>query len=307
MISPTQLNYIFALLKHRNFQRAAEACHVTQPTLSMQLKKVEETIGYKIFDRDTLPITLTSEGERLLPVLIELQDRYEMLEIEVQKLRGNYKEEIRIGMLPTISNYLIPELYSKWKEELEEINLDIIELTTTEILEAMRERTIDAGILAGPLEEFSFAEHILYNEEVLVYAPYIKEKEIEKEDLDTEHPWLLGEGNCLRAQMIHFCNLSKTHKSGWNYEGGNLHLLTKMVKQEGGYTLIPDNYRSILNLEQKDIKQIKGHTPYRQIVGIHLKSNTKREAITSLMATIRRRLYKPNQRLNSGELLPWTN
>src|SRR5690554_7486333 len=97
MISPVQLSYIFALLKHKNFQRAADACHVTQPTLSMQLKKAEEAIGFKIIDRDTNPISLTYSGQQLFPVLSSIQSAYDELEIKVQKLKGTYKAEIRIG------------------------------------------------------------------------------------------------------------------------------------------------------------------------------------------------------------------
>lgn len=307
MISSVQLQYFFALLKHRNFQRAAEACHVTQPTLSMQLKKVEDTLGYKIIDRDTMPLSLTEKGKKLLPALSNLQESYDLLDLEVRKLSGDYKENIRMGMLPTISNYLIPELYSKWKKDLEGINLDIVELTTDELLVAVQEKTIDVGILAGPFDEYSFAEHILYNEEILVYAPFIKDDEITMDQLDRERPWLLGEGNCLRTQMIHFCDLKQSEKTEWHYEGGNLHLLTKMVRQEGGYTLIPSLYVQVLNIDKKDLKRIKEHTPIRQIVGIHLKRNTKREAISNLMRAIRRRLFKPQADFKNVELLPWNN
>src|SRR5690554_3192598 len=256
MISPVQLSYIFALLKHKNFQRAAEACHVTQPTLSMQLRKAEEIIGYKIIDRDTNPISLTAAGKQLYPTLSAIQSTYDDLEVEIQKLKGTYKSEIRIGIIPTISNYLVPELYAKWQDQIGDMHLDIIELTSPNLLTALKEKTIDFGIMAGPVEDTSFQQQILYDEEILIYAPSISAKEITLEKLENKHPWLLSPGNCLRTQMVNFCNLDERLKTEWNYEGGNLNLLTKMVEQEGGYTLIPEHYLPYLDIPSKDIKLI---------------------------------------------------
>ena len=305
MISPVQLSYIFALLKHKNFQRAADACHVTQPTLSMQLKKAEEAIGFKIIDRDTNPISLTYSGQQLFPVLSSIQSAYDELEIKVQKLKGTYKAEIRIGIIPTISNYLVPELYAKWQDQIEDVHLDISELTSPNLLEALKNKNIDLGIMAGPVEDLSLDQQILYNEEIFIYAPTIKGKEIQIEELEHEHPWLLSEGNCLRTQMINFCKLDQKTQSEWNYEGGNLHLLTKMVEQEGGYTLIPSYYLPYLNLEQQHIKRIKHHTPIRQIVGLHLKRNTKKEDIVKIMRIIQRSKNVGQKELTNVELLPW--
>jgi len=305
MISPVQLSYIFALLKHKNFQRAADACHVTQPTLSMQLKKAEEALGYKIINRDTNPISLTDAGKKLYPTLSAIQMAYDELEVQVQKLKGTYKSEIRIGIIPTISNYLVPELYAKWQDQIGDVHLDISELTSPNLLAALKEKSIDFGIMAGPVDDASLDQQILYNEEVFIYAPTLKGKEINLEQLENERPWLLSEGNCLRTQMINFCKLDNAKKSEWNYEGGNLHLLTKMVEQEGGYTLIPSYYLPHLNLNFQHIKRITDHTPIRQIIGLHLKRNTKKEDIVKIMRIIQRSKNVGQKKLENVELLPW--
>jgi LysR family hydrogen peroxide-inducible transcriptional activator len=305
MISPVQLSYIFALLKHKNFQRAADACHVTQPTLSMQLKKAEDALGYKIINRDTNPISLTDAGEKLYPDLSAIQSAYDELEVQIERLKGTYKSEIRIGIIPTISNYLVPELYAKWQDQIGDVHLDISELTSPNLLAALKNKTIDFGIMAGPVEDSSLDQQILYNEEVLIYLPTIKEKTIKLEQLENEHPWLLSPGNCLRTQMINFCKLDSAKKSEWNYEGGNLHLLTKMVEQEGGYTLIPFFYLPHLNLNPKHIKKIKDHTPIRQIIGLHLKRNTKKEDIVKIMRIIQRNKSFGKEILENVEVLPW--
>lgn len=305
MISPVQLSYIFALLKHKNFQRAADACHVTQPTLSMQLKKAEEAMGYKIINRDTNPISLTDAGKQLYPTLFSIQAAYDELEVQVQKLKGTYKAEIRIGIIPTISNYLVPELYAKWQDQIGDVHLDISELTSPNLLAALKDKTIDFGIMAGPVDDTSLDQQILYNEEVFIYAPTLKGKEINLEQLENERPWLLSEGNCLRTQMINFCKLDSAKKSEWNYEGGNLHLLTKMVEQEGGYTLIPSYYLPHLNLDPKNIKKIQNHSPIRQIIGLHLKRNTKKDDIVKIMRIIQRSKNTGQKELENVELLPW--
>lgn len=305
MISQVQISYILALLKYNNFQRAAESCHVTQPTLSMQIKKAEETIGYQIINRDTNPISLTEEGEKLYPNLLDIQESFESLEINVLKLRGIYKAEIRLGIIPTISSYLVPELYAQWKKELGHLHLDIKELTSEILIESLRSKEIDFGIMAGPLEDPSINQQILYNEEILIYAPTIKGKTIHLEQLEDMNPWLLSPGNCLRTQMINFCKLNKLPNKEWNYEGGNLQLVIKMVEQEGGYTLIPAYYLPYLELNPDHIKKIQGVTPIRQIIGLHLTKNTKREAIIKIMRTIQRSKNDHTNSINNPELLPW--
>ncbi|PWH81284.1 LysR family transcriptional regulator [Brumimicrobium oceani] len=305
MISPVQLSYIFALLKHKNFQRAADACHVTQPTLSMQLKKAEDTLGYKIINRDSNPISLTKAGKQLYPKLSAIQQAYDELDIQIQRLKGTYKAEIRIGIIPTISNYLVPELYAKWQDEIGDVHLDISELTSPNLLTALKEKTIDFGIMAGPVEDSNLDQQILFNEEVLIYAPNIKNHTIKLEELENEYPWLLSPGNCLRTQMINFCKLDSAKKSEWNYEGGNLHLLTQMVEQQGGYTLVPQYYIPHLNLNPEDLKKVVDHTPIRQIIGLHLKRNTKKEDIVKIMRIIQRSKSGKNKLLENVELLPW--
>lgn len=305
MISQAQLEYILALLKHNNFQRAAEECHVTQPTLSMQLKKAEESIGYKIINRDTTPISLTDAGKQLLPQFTTILDGFEHLDIEIQKLKGTYKAEVRIGVIPTISNYLVPELYAKWKNQLDEVRLDIIELTSEQLLLALRNKEVDLGIMAGPLNDSQFESQILYHEEIKVYAPRIKSKKVTLQQLEKEQPWLLSPGNCLRTQMINLCQVKDKNTDLWNYEGGNLPLLTKMVEQEGGYTLIPSQFIPYLNIDQTALKKIENHSPIRQVIGLHLKRNTKKKDIQQILRIIQRNKSNSEISLERADLLPW--
>lgn len=306
MISIAQIEYINALIETRNFQRAAELCFVTQPTLSMQIKKAENVLGGQLFNRDTNPISLTSFGKRILPYLEEISMDYQQLNNEIKRLQGTYKAEIRIGIIPTVAGYLVPELYQDWQEQLGSIQLDIVELKTTDLIEAIQQKKIDFGIMAGPLNDHQINAQQLFNEEILVYCPEIKSKTVQTKDLDGLKPWLLSEGNCLRTQMVSFCNVNTLQKNEWHYQGGSLDILIRMVNIEGGYTLIPSNFKNMLSIDPADLKAMKDPTPIRQIIGINLSRNTKFEHIKLLIRLIQRK--KSNNKLHLGqtEILPWS-
>lgn len=305
MISLTQLNYILNLLKHQNFQAAADASYVTQPTLSMQLKRAEDIIGFKIINRDTNPISLTDSGKKLLPLLLELKNSYDNLEIGIRKLEGTYKAEIRIGIIPTVSNYLVPEFYSKWKKEIHNVSLDIKEVTSEKLIQEVKNKTLDFGIMAGPLEDTSFQQQILFHEEIQIYTSEIEETTISLKQLKGLNPWLLGEDNCLRTQMIQFCQLDEGLEKDWKYEGGNLNVLVRMAEQEGGYTLVPQYASSVLNVNQDNLKRILHPMPFRQIIGFHLKRNSKSEHLNKIMQIIQQNKNLEQPILENSQILPW--
>lgn len=305
MISKAQIEYIIALNKLKSFQKASEACFVTQPTLSMQLKKAEDTLDYKLFDRSKSPIELTPIGEKILPELHQILESYENLTTSIDKLKGSFKAEVRIGIIPTIAVYLVPQLYKDWQKKLTGIKLIISELKSSQILEQLEDRSIDIGIMAGPITKQSLKSQILFNEEICIYAPKLNRKTITVEELQELKPWLLSQGNCLRTQMINFCNLSESPSDEWSYEGGNLNLLTQMVEQEGGYTLIPNEYRKLLNLKDSYFTKIKDHTPARQIVAVYLDRSKKIEHFSPIIREIQLAKGKESISPKFADLLPW--
>jgi LysR family hydrogen peroxide-inducible transcriptional activator len=304
MISISQTEYIIALLEHKNFQKAAEHCFVTQPTLSMQLKKAEETLGYKIFDRSTTPLSLTSFGKQIIPELRVILDSVKSLEHKIKKLEGNLKEEIRIGIIPTVAVYLVPEFYHAWKNKLKNITIEIVELKTEELLDQLEKRKIDFAILAGPLNKDGFQQQILFNEKIQIFTKYSRKNKIDLNELETMRPWLLAKGNCLRTQMVSFCNIQEEEINDWHYSGGNIDLLVKMVIQEGGYTLIPEYYDLPDHLKKFN-KKIEGHEPYRQIIGVFNRGTSKSESIHKIITEIQQSRSKNFKQNNIGELLPW--
>jgi LysR family hydrogen peroxide-inducible transcriptional activator len=288
MISIQQMHYIVVLSEEQQFQRASERCFVTQPTLSMQIKKAEEQLGYLVFDRASNPIRLTPTGEKLIPILRELLSENEKIKWLSEQMKGNVKEEIRLGIIPTVACYLIPTLFSEWQETFVNIKLSIHEMKTTEVLDAIDRKEIDLGIIAGPHIDQRLRSIPLFQEEIFVYAPELTARNVSMSDLQQMHPWLLNQGNCLRTQMVHFCQLKEyTPINEWNYEGGNLPLIIEMVDRNGGYTLIPSNY-SLTPKQQEGIKIISdlGAAPAREIIALCSNRSAKMQGMEGLARSI---------------------
>ena len=288
MISIQQMQYILVLSEELHFQRASERCFVTQPTLSMQIKKAEELLGAVIFDRSANPINLTAFGLEVLEVIREILTENERLKVIKSRFKGEYKEEIRLGVIPTVSAYLIPKMFSIWKKSMGHINLTIEELTTNSLLEALEKNEIDLAIFAGPHAANKYRTVPLFTEEILIYCPSLKKKEVSMDVLQQQNPWLLSKGNCLRTQMIEFCQLTDSHLFGqWNYQGGNLKLLMEMVDNEGGYTLIPENL-PISEKRKKAMVQLtsKFGSPAREIIAVYNSRTIKSNGIDRLIRDV---------------------
>jgi LysR family hydrogen peroxide-inducible transcriptional activator len=288
MISIQQMQYILILSEELHFQRASERCFVTQPTLSMQIKKAEELLGAVIFDRSVNPIKLTAFGLEVLEVIREILTENERLKVIKSRYKGEYKEEIRLGVIPTVSAYLIPKMFSIWKKSMGEINLTIEELTTNSLLEALEKNEIDVAIFAGPHAANKYRTVPLFTEEILIYCPSLKKKEVSMDVLQQQNPWLLSKGNCLRTQMIEFCQLTDSHLFGqWNYQGGNLKLLMEMVDNEGGYTLIPENL-PISEKRKKAMVQLtsKFGSPAREIIAVFPSRTIKSNGIDRIIRDV---------------------
>lgn len=303
MISIQQMQYILTLSEEQQFQRASEKCFVTQPTLSMQLKKAENTLGSTIFDRSTTPLELTPFGELLLPIVRDVLSEYGRISELSEKQKGVYRERLRIGIIPTIADYMVPDLFNKWKSDLPNVQLSIEEMKTEDVLIALDQKNIDVGILAGPINDPKLRSSILFQEEILAFVPESNAKEVTTEDLSNHHPWLLTSGNCLRTQMIHFCSLNKD-RDEWNYEGGNMALLRQMVEMNGGYTLIPERSITEKTSDYKRIRSSIGEIPARQIIALSPNRSTKWGSIEQIIRAAQLK-YGAKENSEDLKLLSW--
>lgn len=259
MPSLTQLEYAVAVDTHRHFGKAAKACHVSQPTLSTQLAKLEDELGCVLFDREKQPVIPTPDGERLLAqarvVVAELR-RFEKLAKEGEDdVAGSF----RLGVIPTVSPYLVPLFLGAFRERYPKLDLSLEEMQTDTLLAALERESLDAGLLATPLESSAFDVRVLYDEPFYLYVPthhplaqkpYVKERDIPADEL-----WLLSDGHCLRGQVLQLCRVrpNKKDKGGTrtghptlpaSFESGNLETLARLVDGGIGITLLP--YLSVM-------------------------------------------------------------
>jgi LysR family hydrogen peroxide-inducible transcriptional activator len=305
MITIQQMQYVLALSEQLSFQRAADQCFVTQPTLSMQIRKAEEILGFPIFDRSRNPLELTIFGNELLPILREIMDENQKIKTLQLRMSGHHVEQLKLGIIPTISSYMVSDMFHIWKEKLEGVHLQIIELPTNDAIDALEKKEIDAAIIAGPYVHPGWRITKLYKEEILVFAPNLENDFVTQEDLNGLQPWLLSKGNCLRNQMVHFCRIEDGTKDEWDYQGGNLDLLMRMVEINGGYSLIP--FHSKVNEEKKRfLKSLltSNHTkPAREIIGLIPNKSIKLGFLETIMREIQLNYSMENE--NNLEIISW--
>lgn len=281
-----QLEYIVALDKHRHFQRAAEACGVSQPTLSALIQKLEEELGLTLFDRKSHPISTTESGRAVVDqarvVLFHIAQLREMTRSEKELNSGI----VRIGVIPTVAPYILPRLFKQMQQMFPQIELRAFELRTAVIIEQLRKAELDMAILATPLEQPDFLEIPLYYEKFAAYVSPTEElygkEEIAAHEIPTEHLWVLKEGHCMRNQVFNFCQTQSAYST--SYEAGSIDTLIKIVDENGGYTVIPELHLPLLHEgQQAHVRQLSAPTPVREI-SLVIRQDYVRERLVNSVA-----------------------
>jgi len=247
MITLTQLSYLVAVERFGNFRQAAKKCFVTQPTLSMQIKKLEDDLGIVIFDRSHQPITATPIGAKILAQSRIVLGETAVIEAMIGDARGDITGEVRLAVIPTLSPYLLPLFLTQFQEYYPKVQLRIEEQRTEDIMAALKQNQLDIGLMATPLSDSDLIEHRLFNEPFYVYAAassaLANHKEIHQQDLVHESLLLLAEGHCLREQSLRVCRQprTKSNKRGeLQFASGSLGTLCRLVERGHGYTVLPD-------------------------------------------------------------------
>lgn len=285
----TQLEYVLAVFERKHFGRAAQACHVTQPTLSMQLQKLEEELQITIFDRSKSPIQVTSEGELVVEqakrILHEHKKLYSMVEESKEEIQGNF----RLSVIPTLSPFIIPLFAKNFHEAYPKVNLQITENKTEDIIRMLKDDEIDAALLVTPLHEKSVEERKLYYEPFYLFVSQnhsFYQKEIVKEDeLDINEIWLLNKGNCFRDQVLRICARAKDKNltNPINFESGNFETLKNMVLSGTGYTVLPHMAVQQLPEDQKKLaRAFAPPAPTREVSLVHMKDCVKKKILDVL-------------------------
>ena len=287
----TQLKYVLAVAEYKNFTLAAEKCFVTQPTLSMQIQKVEEELGIQIFDRTKKPIKITEIGEKIVVQSKSIVNEADRIQDIVDQQKGFIGGEFRLGIIPTIMPTLLPMFLKNFIKKYPKIKLIIEELNTEDIIFKLNNGHLDAAIAATPLNEEKIKEVVLYFEPFVAYIPNdhnaFSKKEIEISDLNMDEILLLQDGHCFRDSVLNLCKNNNIANNQFQIESGSFETLIKLADEGLGTTLLP--YLHTLDLKEKDQLKLRHFTepkPAREVSLIYTKNELKIHIIDALRNTI---------------------
>ena len=287
-----QLEYIVTLDALKHFAKAAAQCHITQPSLSMQVQKLEEELDVQIFIR-TNPVTTTETGqivvEQAKKILSEAHAMQQLIHQEKNIVAGTLK----IGIIPTLAPYLLPQFIQAFIKRYPQVHISLHDLTTEHIVRQLKNGTLDAGILATPLNIAELKEMFLFNEEFVAYVSrgdkLFAKKYLLPGDIDVDRMWLLEEGHCLRSQVMNLCALQKDSsiEKHFDYAAGSIETLKRFVDKNGGSTLLPELATYDMSKGKKNmLRYFKSPAPVREISLVTVKTFSKTRLIAILKQTI---------------------
>jgi LysR family hydrogen peroxide-inducible transcriptional activator len=282
------LKYLVAVAEHRHFGRAADACFVSQPTLSTQLKKLETELGVTLIERTNRQVLLTPVGERVVSQAQRVLREASRLTQIAEEFADPFGGDFRLGVIPTVAPYLLPRILPPIRKMLPTLKIQLTEAQTAVISEMLREGDLDAVILALPLDEDNVVEERLYTEPFYMAVsrnhPKAERKRVSVDDLDEEQVLLLEDGHCLRDQALEVC---KSHNAveNTNFRATSLETLRQMVAADVGITLMPK--LAIPARAQGDVRYIpfRGEIPHRN-VGLCWRKSSPREPLLKRLAEV---------------------
>ena len=286
-----QLDYIIAVDRLRHFAKAAEACGVTQPTLSMMIQKLEEELEVDIFDRKKSPIEATPIGKKLISQAKVIKFNLKQFKEIADSARDTVDGELSIAIIPTLAPYIIPQFFGETRKRLPDLKIKIFEIRTSEIIEQLKSAQIEVAIASTPIDEPSILELPLFYERFIAYISPLEKKMYRKEtivasELDLAGMWLLQEGHCFRSQMLNICH--KSENSMQVYEAGSIETLIRIVDSNGGYTLLPELHLSSLTAQQKEnVRYFSGDEPRREISFVFREDFVKERLINELVEVVK--------------------
>jgi LysR family hydrogen peroxide-inducible transcriptional activator len=288
----TQLQYVLAVAEHKNFTLAADKCFVTQPTLSMQIQKVEEELNIQIFDRTKKPIQLTEIGQKIVNQAKNIVNEADRMKDIVEQQKGFIGGEFKLGIIPTVMPTLLPMFLNTFVKKYPKVKLIIEELNTDDIILKLKNGNLDAAIAATPLNEDKLKEIVIYYEPFVAYIPekhrIADKNEIEVSDLNLDEILLLQDGHCFRDGILNLCkNQDVAPANNFQIQSGSFETLIKLADEGLGLTLLP--YLHTLDLKENDklkLKHFKDPKPAREISLIFPKTELKIQIIDALRQSI---------------------
>ncbi len=289
------LKYLITVADLKHFGKAAEACFVSQPTLSMQLKKLEDELDIQIFERNNKQVLITTAGQAIINQAHIILREVDQLKSIAQMARDPFAGVFRLGVIPTIAPYLLPHIMAPLKKSLPRLELFLLEEKTSRLIKELKDGKIDAAILALPIHDTELAEQLLYAEAFYVALPSThslnKKKTIKISDLTNETILLLDDGHCLRDQALEVCNITTIQEKS-DFRATSLETLRQMVIAGSGLTLLPE-----LAIQSPHGKNQTMHiipfakpTPKRDVAIIWRKNSPRAQVIEKIAEVIKQKI-----------------
>lgn len=306
-----QLEYIIAVDTYRHFARAAERSFVTQPTLSMQIQKLEDLLGITIFDRSQQPVVPTEIGEKIIAQARKVVQESKKIQAIIEEEKSEVSGELRVGIIPTLSPYLLPLFVQHFMEAYPNVSLKVEELLTDELADRLRKEMLDVGLFVTPYNDSMLIEKPIFYEEFFAYLshrePVFKKELLQADDLEDINLWLLTEGHCFREQVLNFCHPGSKQKTGrFQYESGSLETLKRFVDKYGGVTLIPET--ATLDFDQNEkahLRRFAKPKPVREVSLVVHQSFLKQKLAEALYHEIHKAIPEYLESKKSEELITW--
>lgn len=293
----TQLEYVIGVATYQSFVAAAEKCFVTQPTLSMQIQKLEEELGIKIFDRSRHPIGVTDVGaavvEQAKTALAEIRKIYTLIQDKEGRMTGRF----RLAVIPTLAPTLLPGLLRRFSDAHPEVQLQVQEMETVALIKALRNNEIDFGLLSTPVEESGIREYPIFEEPLVAYFSAtgceiaLDKNVVTPADIDLERIWMLNEGHCLRNQVLDLCSdyLDQLKADQpFRYASSNVETLHRMVDANPGtLTILPELSLQSFNEDMLErVRSFEAPEPVREVGMVTTDYFVHQSLLESLMQTV---------------------
>lgn len=286
-----QLEYIIAVDRFRHFGHAAEACFVTQPTLSAQVSKLERELDVIIFDRSKMPVIPTETGELLISQAKRVVSESKAIYETVAQLKGDTAGLLKLGIIPTLAPYLLPLFIRSFIQKYPKVKLQVQEMVTEDIIKKLKNDELDLGIVVTPLEEQGIVEKPIFYEKFYAYLSedhnLLAKDKIRIAEVLGEDLWVLQQGHCFRDQVLALCEQSKSPRVNFQYESGSLEGLKNLVNRYEGVTLLPELATFDLTAEEKSrVRPFEGEQPIREVSLVLTRSYLKKRLVELLYQEI---------------------
>lgn len=301
-----QLEYIVAVYRTRHFVKAAEACGVTQPTLSAMIQKLEAELDVKLFERSSQQVMPTAIGKVVVEQAWKVLNRARKLKDIVAEEKKSLTGTFRLGILPTIAPYLLPRFFPRLMRENSSLEIRVVEMKTAYIRRAIDRGEIDAAVMVDTGDLDDYALTTLFYEQFLAYVSpsdqLSAKKSIKTSDLSNELLWLLDEGHCFRDQLVKYCQLKAAKTSQSAYSLGSIETFMRIVENGQGMTFIPELATMQLTPTQKElVRPFAIPIPTREVVMATSKAFVRQSLLDMIVGQIRKSVPEKMLKLNNTE------